>query len=108
VVEAVVIETFGLLSGALHDATGGVADPVARLHAGCRAYLHFAAERPHRYRVLFGREWPQPADPSPLDRPSFAALPGADTFGILVACIADCARVGRSASTDPFFDAAAL
>jgi AcrR family transcriptional regulator len=107
--EAVIIETFAELSVALHDATTGVADPVERQYAGCRAYLRFGADRPQRYAVIFGRVWPQPdASEAPLDRESFAELPGADTFGILVTCIAECAAAGRSTSTDPFFDAAAL
>jgi AcrR family transcriptional regulator len=109
VVEAVVEESFGQLSVQLHEATDGVADPVVRLNAGCRVYLRFAAAHPQRYGAMFGRIWPQPAaGEAPLDREAFAELPGADTFGILVDCVAACAQAGRSASTDPFFDAAAL
>jgi AcrR family transcriptional regulator len=108
-VEAVVIETFAQLSAALHEATDGVEDPVARLYGGCRAYLRFGAERPQRYRVIFGRVWPEPdASEPPLDRESFASLPGADAFDILVSGVAGCASAGRSTSTDPFFDAVAL
>jgi AcrR family transcriptional regulator len=109
IVEAVVIEAFGQLSTALHEATDDVADPVARVNAGCRAYLRFASERPHRYRLLFGRPWNEPGDAgTPLTREEFEALPGTDTFGILVSCVSDCVAAGRSTSTDPFADAAAL
>jgi AcrR family transcriptional regulator len=109
IVEAVVVEAFAQLSAALHQAVAGIADPVERLYAACRAYLRFAADRPQRYRVLFGRAWHEP-DPTAaaLTRAEFAALPGADTFGMLVDAVADCVAAGRSSSTDPFFDAAAL
>jgi AcrR family transcriptional regulator len=109
VVEAVVEASFEQLSLVLHEATDGVEDPVARLNAGCRAYLRFGAERPQRYRLMFARVWSQPdATEPPLDREAFAELPGSDAFGILVRCLAECAEAGRSTGTDPFFDAAAL
>lgn len=49
IVAAVVAQAFGELDVALAEAAGG------GLRAICEAYLDFAAERPHRYRVAFGR-----------------------------------------------------
>lgn len=112
VVEAVIEESFGQLAKVLAAALADVTDPVERLHAGCKGYLRFAAEHPQRYRVLFGdSRAPTPMtmdDGVVLDRAEFLALPGADTFAVMVDCIAACVAAGRSTSTDPFADAAAL
>ena len=43
-----------------------------------------------------------------LNRTEFAAMRGADAFAVLVDSIAACVAAGRSTSTDPFFDAAAI
>lgn len=118
ILTAVIDDAFDELIDALNDATGGIDDPVERLHAGCHAYLQFAVERPHRYRVLFGRQRdpelplstkPNIGDPSGgvvLD--DAEAMTGLDAFRILVDSIADCAAAGRSDSQDPFADAAVL
>ncbi len=111
VVEAVMDEVFVELRTVLDEAAEGIDDPVEALHAGCAAYVRFAAERPHRYRVLFGRPHPSvtgaPVKPSAAD---FAEAddPGALAFRVLVDGIAACVAAGRSDSTDPFGDAVAL
>ncbi|HKT04781.1 MAG TPA: TetR/AcrR family transcriptional regulator [Rugosimonospora sp.] len=97
---AVVDAAFDDLRAALAEAVDPRAEPVARLLAGCRAYVRFAVSRPGRYRVLFGRTR---AAGAPELRPGRL-----DVFQILVDSIAACAAAGGSASTDPFTDAIAL
>ncbi|MFI6322865.1 TetR/AcrR family transcriptional regulator [Nonomuraea sp. NPDC050556] len=55
IVAAVVARAFGELDASLAEAAEG------GLRAICEAYLDFAAERPHRYRVAFGRHHNLPA-----------------------------------------------
>ncbi|HLI02610.1 MAG TPA: TetR/AcrR family transcriptional regulator [Acidimicrobiales bacterium] len=93
-------------------------DPVRRLRTGCRAYLSFAAERPELYRFMFGPEPLEAEDGTAGPAPSLHTAPGAGpedpcppgemAFRILVEGVAECARRGRSASRDPFADAANL
>lgn len=93
---AVIDEAFGELSAAVTAAVAAHADPVDRLLAGCRAYVHFGTDYPGRYRVLFGRT-PQPDTPvreAPMQ-----------SFQHLVDAVTGAAQAGRSASTDPFRDA---
>jgi AcrR family transcriptional regulator len=101
ILTAVVADTFDALAATLRDATSGVADPVARLRAGCRAYVDFAGRRPQAYQVLFA------CGPStePLTREE---LLGADAFGQLVTCIAQCVEAGVSTSAAAGDDATAL
>src|SRR5262245_48408946 len=67
------------LVAGLHSATRGEEDPVARLHAGCRAYASFAAEQPHRYRVLFQRR--RPGGTTRIERSATVEdILGADAF----------------------------
>jgi AcrR family transcriptional regulator len=78
------------------------ADPVAALLRGCRAYVHFALERPGRYRILFGRTaLPDTAPDSAVER-------RIGVFYGLVDSIEACVKAGRSDSTDPFTDATAI
>ena len=100
---------FAELERLLRDAAVGLADPVGRLRAVCAAYLDFAERWPGRYRILFGAAWD--ARQSVERVPAMAAdleVLGMGAFGVLVEAVADCAAAGRSASTDPTADAAAL
>ena len=96
---------FAEFRAALQAAIAPFGDPVERLLAGCRAYLRYSADHPRRYRALF--EHPEihtrrrPVDPASLAE-------GAAALNVLVEGIADCARSGRSASTDHFADAVAV
>lgn len=111
---------FGELIAGIHRAIDPISpdDPVSRLRSGCRAYLGFAAERPELYRFMFG---PMPLEAgdvatrpapdvhtSPGAAPEDPCPPGEMAFRILVEGVAECARRGRSASRDPFADAANL
>ncbi len=58
IVDAIVDEAFGELDDAITAAFDTETDPLRRLSAGAAAYLRFAEQRPHRYRLLFGRSEP--------------------------------------------------
>jgi AcrR family transcriptional regulator len=106
ILDAVIGRAFGEIIAAVESEREGVTDPVASLHAGCLGYLRFARERPHRYRVLFGRDRdPQARPPA---RGELDELVGSAAFNVLVDAIATCAAAGRSDSTDPFADATVL
>src|SRR4029453_11625874 len=55
ILRAVITRAADELVARLEHALRGEKDPVARLRAGCDAYVTFAAEHPHHYRVLFER-----------------------------------------------------
>lgn len=101
IVLAVVEQTFGELTEVLRSAAD-VADPVTRLRAvGC-AYLAFAAERPHHYRVLFQRHRvDEPVPTAECDGPAVTVrtIPGADAFGTLLDAVAACIDSGASSAT---------
>jgi len=99
VVDAVVDDGFTQLRAAVGQAMDSQPDPLARLRAGCTAYLDFARQHPGQYRVLFGRRRHLRGGP-----PGPAAA-GAETFNLLVTALRDCADAGRCASDDPYGDA---
>jgi AcrR family transcriptional regulator len=76
--------------------------PLARLRAGCAAYLRFAVERPNRYKLLFERR-----DILGAGEFRFSAV-RAQSFDLLIANVQDCIEAGISASTDPELDARAI
>jgi len=87
IVLAVVADAFAELDAALETAAGSAAS-VDRLRAVCVAYLDFARDRPHRYRVMFGRhrETRRSAaitEPRPAD-----GLLGAAAFDTLATAVA--------------------
>jgi AcrR family transcriptional regulator len=97
IVEAVVDAGFAQLRAAIEQVLHSQPGPLARLHAGCAAYLRFTEQHPGQYRVLFGRR------DQPRDSP---AAPGrAKTFTLLVTALRDCADAGQCASDDPYADA---
>lgn len=105
---AVVQEAFAELHEQLRTAsTAG--EPVARLHQACAAYLAFAADRPHRYRAMFGGVWntEQALERDEVDAADLTAL-GRDALLVLATCLQDCVDAGRSASRDAGADAVAL
>lgn len=103
IVDAVIQACFAELTADIVAARDAADDPVERLHAGCDAYLRFAERVPQRYALLFHR--PDLRDATPYGAPDDN---GAVAFGTLVDGIAGCAAAGRSRSTEPFNDAAAL
>jgi AcrR family transcriptional regulator len=107
ILEAVVAQAFPVLAGRLRAASEAEDDPVARLRAGCAAYLAFAAEQPHRYRVLFQRR-PAPDAPKLQRAESIEDIAGGEAFGWLVDAIRDCVDAGRSTTPSPVDSAVQL
>ncbi|MDI2130889.1 TetR/AcrR family transcriptional regulator [Yinghuangia seranimata] len=103
VVDTVLNGFFDQLRDAIAAANAAEADPVAALHAGCGAYTRFALDHPGRYRALFDR---RPTGPDAT--PSRPVPVRTDVFQTLVDAVATCAAAGRSATTEPFADAAAI
>lgn len=106
IVDAIVDGAFADFNAAIKEAseaaitTGG--SPLARLRAGCAAYLRFAAERPNRYRLLFERR------DLVGDREQPVPQLRTDSFRLLVASLQACVDAGISASNDPVRDATAI
>jgi AcrR family transcriptional regulator len=108
ILDAVVDNAFEMLRAAIVASKSPSGDPVEALLSGCRAYFAFAEAEPTRYKTLFNR--PATAAETPAV-PEGAPPPWQHrlaAFEILVGGIANCAAAGRSASTDPFADAALL
>jgi AcrR family transcriptional regulator len=104
IVDAIVDDAFTEFFIALQEATVPVTDPVARLRAGCAAYLAFARERPNRYRLLFQRRNLLDTD---LDARPMAKI-RTDGFDLLVNSLRDCVEAGASTSDDLLADATAM
>lgn len=102
---AVIDETFAELARALELAAGHEPDPEQRLLLVCRAYLDFAAQRPHHYRVLFERyratTTPGPDPISPVASVEVTTMIGADAFGVLMGAVGGCIEAGASAEPSP-------
>ncbi len=102
IVDAIVDAAFADFNEAIYSAVGDASGPLARLRAGCAAYLRFAAERPNRYKLLFERQ-------NLINRPEHA-VPSIRTgsFDVLVRGVQDCIDAGLSASTDAQLDSKAI
>lgn len=83
---------------AARDATG----PLDELRRRCRAYCHFALDRPRLYQVMFQDNLPAalPADP--------AATPGRRSFDNLVAAVTRCLQARAAPPHDDPFRLASL
>lgn len=104
---ATVLQTaFDEFIDVLQQAIGRETAPLDQLRAGCGAYLQYAKDRPHRYRVLFERRPRPPQEDDPLENKEEPT--GTDAFTLLVNCVEACVEAGSSASTDPYRDATAI
>jgi AcrR family transcriptional regulator len=106
ILRTVVESTFAELASdmrAAADAHGRTADPIGRLRAVCRAYLTFAADRPHHYRVLFERHRVSAAELGDTGAVNHDVrdMIGADAFGVLLDATAACIESGASRATAP-------
>ena len=106
IVDAIVDGAFSDFNSAI-KAASDAADkagegPLGRVRAGCAAYLRFAAERPHRYQLLFERR----DILGDGQRPFSAVRP--QSLYLLMDSLRDCVEAGISASTDPELDATAI
>ena len=97
----VIEQTFTELATVLTTAAEAQDEPVARLRAVCHAYLDFAADRPHHYRLLFERHRiARGADAGPAAT-DVQSIVGADAFGVLVQAAAACIQTEASTANDP-------
>lgn len=106
---AVVQDAFAELKTLMETAAEAAGDDeVVRLTAVTAAYLDFALQRPVRYRILFGGLYSAArAQDTPTVKDE-ATTVGLDVFQVLVDALTACSQAGRSRSTDPFADAAAV
>jgi AcrR family transcriptional regulator len=107
IVETVLQDAFDDLIQVLQLAIANESDPLRQLRAGCAAYLDYARDRPHRYRVLFERRPTQPSAEQDVDGEK-AKPTGTEAFTLLVDCVEACVDAGSAASTDPYRDATAI
>ena len=96
----VIETTFAELAAALQAAAEAHTHPVERLRAVCRAYLDFAVERPHHYRILFERHRAARGGAGP-GAPDVQSIVGADAFGVLLQAAAACIASGDSTADAP-------
>jgi AcrR family transcriptional regulator len=98
ILRTVVENTFAELAATLGVVAERSGDPVQRLRALCHAYLDFAAEQPHHYRVLFERRRTTGVHVSGAAEPDIdvRTMVGADAFGVLLRATADCIDSGAS------------
>jgi AcrR family transcriptional regulator len=113
VLMAAVMRIFDELTEVIEEgAESAGRDPVARLVAGCEAYVAFGLAHPARYGVLFSgrriaaQDYCKPVPIGPDGRPVLEF--GAESFALLVKSIEDCVTAGASASTDVVADATAV
>lgn len=107
ILSAVLTRAFDALLARLRVAVESEEDPVARLRAGAHAYVAFAGEQPHRYRVLFERSRPPGAAPIKHPEP-VEQMVGADAFAVLLDAVRDCMATGASNAPSPLAAATAL
>lgn len=95
----VVTGTFAELAAVLASAAAGAPpEPAAALRHVCLAYLDFAADRPHHYRVLFERH--RVSDGTERRAADVTEIPGADAFGVLLAVTTACIERGPAPDRD--------
>jgi AcrR family transcriptional regulator len=100
IINAVLARAFDALLARLRVAVQDEKDPVARLRAVAHAYVAFAAEQPHRYRVLFERHRPRGAAPAKKSE-TVEHMVGADAFAVLLDAVRGCVAAGASTAPSP-------
>ncbi|QAY72578.1 TetR/AcrR family transcriptional regulator [Agromyces protaetiae] len=95
IVDAVIASAADDLRVRVEHAVASESEPLARLRAGCIAYLDFAEEQPSRYLLIFTRR--EPSDVS------LATAARNEVFEVLVAALR--ATAGEGASADLLADA---
>jgi AcrR family transcriptional regulator len=106
IVTAVVAQAFAELDEVL-GAVPDEGDPLQRLFHLCRAYLAFAQDKPHRYRVAFERRR-TPATANTSEARGLEELSGGQAFGRLVTAVGDCGQPDCVTSRSPQLDATVL
>jgi len=95
ILSVVLTHAYEAIVARLRLAVQGEEDPVARLRAAAHAYVAFAAEQPHRYRVLFERHRP-PGSATIKEAETVEQMPGIDAFAVLLDAVRDCISTGAS------------
>ena len=113
IIMAAVVGIFDELADSVEQAEASAGgDPVARLLAGCQAYLDYGLAHPARYGLLFSPRQLAPEDyckPVPVGPDGRPVLEfGAEAFSRLVQGIQECVEAGVSASEDVLADATAV
>jgi AcrR family transcriptional regulator len=104
ILQAVIGQAFGVLDEALQRAEDESTEE-DRLVAVCLAYVRFARQKPHVYRVMFGRHRSTEGAAVNRTRP-VDELSGAQAFERLVAAV--CARTERPPGAGSLRDATVL
>lgn len=99
ILRALIVQTFDRLTDVLRPAADGEADPVTRAHAVARAYVAFATEHAHLYRVLFERHHEAAAVLRPSAPTDVTTMVGAEAFGVLLDAVRACIASGDSTAT---------
>ncbi|MBS0196633.1 MAG: TetR/AcrR family transcriptional regulator [Planctomycetes bacterium] len=82
---------FGLMRDSMRDVEK-IADPVERLRACGRAYIRFALEHPHHYRLMFMTSWPYI---EPKDCLIEHGNADEDAHAFLCGLVRECIQAGR-------------
>jgi AcrR family transcriptional regulator len=98
ILRALIVRTFDWLTDALRPATAHD-EPVARLRAVAHAYLAFATEHTHLYRVLFERHHAAAGVLQPDSPNDVTTMVGAEAFGILLDAVGTCIASGDSTAS---------
>ncbi len=101
IIHTLMTRTFDRLAATLRPAAQAHADPVARLQAVCRAYVAFATDHAHVYRVLFERHHTADVSGSPDVTEGVDTMVGADAFAVLLEAVRACVDSGASTASSP-------
>lgn len=109
IMSTVADQAFDDLVAAIVEKRDAADGSIPRLHAISDAYLAFASDQSHLYRLMFGGVWNAPAaiDAHPEQEERLRGL-GMNAYAVLVEAIDECVRDGASDSTDSRQDATAL
>ncbi len=98
-VREIITEQFKEFATMLQDAASSAGgQPMARLEAMSRAYIHAGLARPGHYRVLFSAT---NAGPAGLGLPADTEHPGAASYRTLIEAVAACLPTDRRAASGP-------
>lgn len=97
---AVVGSAFAEFARFLRRRARGHTDPADRLRTLCHAYVEFGARRPQQYAAMFGPD-AKPRLPTRA-APSVDAMPGAESFSLLLDAVTASIDAGLSQWVSPF------
>lgn len=89
-------DAFQQLIDRLEKVDASFPDPIERLEAGCRAYIEFGLDHPHKYLVTFA----SPPDKDECADEGFETSAGKQAFSHLVNSVAACVQSGQAPAVD--------